>query len=309
MARSYATVQCSIWDDEDFTALPAEAQAAYFMLVTQPDIEACGSLALTLRRWSKFVAQGDPARLVGWLNVLADARFVVIDKDTEELLVRTFAKYDGGYRHAVRVKAVVSSAEAIRSPRLRQIIAAELTRLGVTHAVRVPGAPVPPDTDPSPTRRRGASAPELVSSGSPVALSSLSTGTQEPVESLSSGSPVAVESHRSVVNVRNHQSTPHSALLGGEPDALASDPPPPTCRKHHPEGTDDPCAACGRARKARDAWDAAAPARARARQAALAAEREACPLCDPDGWRLDDAGAPTAARCSHQTKLAPAATG
>jgi hypothetical protein len=40
---------------------------------------------------------------------------VLVDEDTEELLVRTFVKWDGGYKHAKRVLAVAAYTKAIRS--------------------------------------------------------------------------------------------------------------------------------------------------------------------------------------------------
>jgi hypothetical protein len=139
MARTYATIDAGIWLDPEFCALSAGAQRTYFMLITQTDITACGSLALTLRRWSKTCAEQD---LKAWLEELAGHRFVLIDEDTEELLVRTFAKWDGGYKHAKRVLAVTATAKAILSVPLREAVAKELAMLGVSI-----GIPVPSDSD------------------------------------------------------------------------------------------------------------------------------------------------------------------
>lgn len=131
MARTYATIDAGIWLDPEFCALSAGAQRTYFMLITQTDITACGTLALTLRRWSKTCLEQD---LKAWLEELAEHRFVLIDEDTEELLVRTFAKWDGGYKHAKRVLAVVATARAIRSIPLHAAIVNELALLGVSVA-------------------------------------------------------------------------------------------------------------------------------------------------------------------------------
>jgi hypothetical protein len=98
------------------------------MLITQSDITACGSLALTLRRWAVTCVD---RFLEAWLAELEDFRFVLIDEDTEELLVRTFAKWDGGYKHSKRVLAVIASARSIRSARLKAAVVDELRALGV----------------------------------------------------------------------------------------------------------------------------------------------------------------------------------
>lgn len=137
MARSYGAIICAIWDDPEFCALSSDAQRTYLMLVTQPDISACGSLPLTLRRWSKTLPERDRNRLQPSLDELGEHRFILIDADTEELLVRTFPKHDGGYKHSKRVLAVIGFAEAIRSQSLRNAVAVELDKLGVKTAIQV----------------------------------------------------------------------------------------------------------------------------------------------------------------------------
>lgn len=137
MARSYGTILCAIWADPEFCALSSDAQRTYLMLVTQPDITACGSLPLTFRRWSMTLPEADRDRLAPALVELESARFVLVDRDTEELLVRSFAKHDGGYKHSKRVLAVIGYAEAIRSQSLRSTVVIELAKLGVSIPARV----------------------------------------------------------------------------------------------------------------------------------------------------------------------------
>jgi len=69
---------------------------------------------------------------------------------------------------------------------------------------------------------------------------------------------------------------------GGDARARPRDPPPPrTCPKH-PDGTDDPCRACGRAREAYEQWQAdkrarvAAGAKCRKHPEELAANCRSC---------------------------------
>lgn len=66
-----------------------------------------------------------------WLDELSDGGFVVIDEDSEELLVRTFVKWDGGITNGKRTLAIDSASKAIRSPILRRSLALELLKLGV----------------------------------------------------------------------------------------------------------------------------------------------------------------------------------
>lgn len=171
MARSYANIVTTIYADPEFCGLSAGAQRTYFMLVVQPEITACGSLALTLRRWAKTVPEAERHLLGAWLTELEQARYVLVDEDTEELLVRTFAKWDGGYKHAKRVLAVVATAEAIRSPRLRTAIAVELASLDVHTAI-----PMPSDSEPNATREATGSGRSVVTEGE----SSATTHTPQP---------------------------------------------------------------------------------------------------------------------------------
>lgn len=71
-------------------------------------------------------------------------------------------------------------------------------------------------------------------------------------------------------------------LRGGVPEPAARENrPPERCSKHRNDLDAPPCAACGAARRAAEAWDADAPKR-------LVDERltiRACPFCDADGWR------------------------
>jgi hypothetical protein len=209
MARFYATIKVVIWDDEDFCALSPEAQRTYFMLVTQPDITACGSLPLTQRRWSRTVPECRRDGQGEWLAELAAARFVVIDEDTEELLVRTFAKWDEGYKHAKRRLAVIATAKAIKSPSVRAVAFAELAKLDV----HIGGTPQPPATQ------------------------------RVPPDSQSIANDVAPDTRRSVVTEVSTGSTPETTLR--EQGASGSHEPAPDhpkhCSKHEHWDNDHPC--------------------------------------------------------------------
>jgi hypothetical protein len=66
-----------------------------------------------------------------------------------------------------------------------------------------------------------------------------------------------------------------TSLPVGDP---LEDPPSPFCRRH-PDGTDDPCGGCGKARTARKAWDDRMAERLAADKAARQAEIDAAPKC------------------------------
>lgn len=131
MSRNYATFATAIWrPEDDFGDLTMAAQWAYFMLGTQPDISAAGVLSLNVRRWSKRTKGGTRQMVVDALQELQAAEKVFYDYDTEELLIRTFVKADGGYGNRKRRPVIERAAFDLESPRLRGILANELRKLG-----------------------------------------------------------------------------------------------------------------------------------------------------------------------------------
>ena len=137
MARSYANITTAIWQNDDFRALPSDAQRLYFMLLTQADISSCGVLPITLKRWAGNASDTDEQRVSKAFRYLIDTHYVVADFDREEALVRTFIKWDGGYKIPKRLTAILKAASTIQSPELMQVVAAELDKLGVAHNLPV----------------------------------------------------------------------------------------------------------------------------------------------------------------------------
>src|SRR5436189_93916 len=110
MTRQYGRFTTDIWDDPKFRALSVAAQRAYFMLSTQADITAAGTLALRLRRWSRYASDTPSDALSDALSELSGRRFLVIDEDTEEVLVRSFIQWDGGINNEKRRPVVLEAA-------------------------------------------------------------------------------------------------------------------------------------------------------------------------------------------------------
>jgi hypothetical protein len=139
MARDHGRILASIWTDPEFLALPAGAQRLYLFLTTQADLSYAGAVALRLRRWARSAADLTVEQLAEDLGVLAAARFVVVDEDTEEVLVRTLIRNDGIWKQPNVMKAAAKDAREILSPTLRASLAAELERLPLDELSDVPG--------------------------------------------------------------------------------------------------------------------------------------------------------------------------
>jgi len=125
----------AIWNDREFKRLSREAQWTYLMLVTQAEISSAGTLSITAKRWSGYAINADADSLSDDLSELESHRFIVVDWDTEELLVRKFVKWDGGYGNGKRQPAIKSAAESVVSDCIRDVLAVELDILGVPHSL------------------------------------------------------------------------------------------------------------------------------------------------------------------------------
>lgn len=131
MARKYANILTAIWRNEDFRALTAEEQRVYLQLNTQPDISAAGVLHLSVTRWSAQARNTTPGTVMAALEGLARGRFVIFDTRTEEVLVRSFIRWDGGYTNSKRKPVIRDAVQEVESPAIRRALAAELRRLGL----------------------------------------------------------------------------------------------------------------------------------------------------------------------------------
>lgn len=130
MARSEARLSVSIWAPEsDFTELTFGAQWMYMFLLSQKDLAHTGAIALRERRWSR-AASGMTADIIAThLAELESARYVVVDPDTEELLVRSLIRRDKVYRQPKVLRAAADQLSLIESLELRAALAAELSRV------------------------------------------------------------------------------------------------------------------------------------------------------------------------------------
>lgn len=128
MARQYGTIFVDIWNDDDFRALPAMAQRMYLCLVTHPSLNLAGVMALTVKKLAGTAADLDKAEVEDNLQVLADAGFIVIDWETEEILVRSFVRWSGIWLMGRPFIGAVTLALQTESLALRRAIAQETYR-------------------------------------------------------------------------------------------------------------------------------------------------------------------------------------
>ncbi|MFI7125941.1 hypothetical protein ACIBQ1_09625 [Nonomuraea sp. NPDC050153] len=129
MARSEARIFTTIWQDVQFLVLSEGAQRLYLFLLSQPDLSHCGLIALRERRWARSAAGLTVDRVTAALKELDAARFVVIDEDTEEVLIRSLIRRDQIWKQPNVMKSAREAAQLIESPHLRASLLEELRRI------------------------------------------------------------------------------------------------------------------------------------------------------------------------------------
>ena len=123
MQESYGRIISTIWTDPDFTALTTATQLLYIRLVSSEARNHAGVLPLTVRRWAKSTADTTPESILKALNDLEAARFVVVDYDTEEVLIRTFIRNDNLWKQPKMMRCAISFALQVQSPTVRSALA------------------------------------------------------------------------------------------------------------------------------------------------------------------------------------------
>lgn len=125
MARTRASINVTVWADADWRALPFAAKYLYWLILAQSKINLAGCIDLMIPRWADMSPDTDEDDVRAILALLESRRFVAIDWDTSELVVRTFVKHDVGInRNSLR--GMWSSWEGIMSPYLRHVVVANI---------------------------------------------------------------------------------------------------------------------------------------------------------------------------------------
>lgn len=129
MARDHARIFTRIWSDPDWRNLTAAEQRAYLMVFSDPALTYCGVAPLTVKRWAQQASDTPERQLRKVLEGLHERRYLVIDDDTEEVLVRSFMRRDKVFRLPNVAKAAYAAYESVHSPTLRAHALIEVHRI------------------------------------------------------------------------------------------------------------------------------------------------------------------------------------
>lgn len=129
MPRDHARVNLAIWSDPDFRALPPPAQHLYLFLWTAPDLTYCGAHDWRPGRMSGLSAGATPEYIRQVAACLQARHFIVVDEQTEEVLVRSWIRFDGLMKQPRMAISCITAYAAVSSEVLRGVVVDELLKL------------------------------------------------------------------------------------------------------------------------------------------------------------------------------------
>ena len=128
MPRDHARIQTARQRDDDWRALSVDAQWTYDQVLTSEGISYVGVIDYFPGRIAALAKGMTAKRVDAAVKVLEESRFVVIDRDTSELLARTFVRHDGVLARVNMGKAMGRALAKVVSLDVREAIIDELAR-------------------------------------------------------------------------------------------------------------------------------------------------------------------------------------
>lgn len=133
MARDRANINTAVWTDDDWRDLGRDEQWLYIALLTSPTLSYAGVADWRPGRIA-VNAEGTTAADVERIGQALQARrFIFIDADTEEVLIRSFLRHDGLLKQPKLAVSMVNAHGAIASKKIRRVVVHELHRLHAEH--------------------------------------------------------------------------------------------------------------------------------------------------------------------------------
>jgi hypothetical protein len=129
MARDHARLKLSVWDSRDWRSLTIAGQHMYWTLISHKDLTYAGVMDWWPGRLASLSKDADEGHVYGAVKELQDARYVFLDTEESELLVRTYVRHDNILERANMGKACARAITKMHSLDLRDVLFHELAKL------------------------------------------------------------------------------------------------------------------------------------------------------------------------------------
>ncbi len=122
MARTYARIDVKRSNDDDWRRLTLPQKAVYDFLLTHPKLSTCGALDVKLAVWCRYSPELNHDTLTALLCDLEAGGYIAWDRDTDELVIRTFVRHDGVLQNRNLGRGMWAAWESIESETLRSFL-------------------------------------------------------------------------------------------------------------------------------------------------------------------------------------------
>lgn len=129
MARDRANIRLDMWADQDWRDLPQGAQHLYLLLLSHPTLSYAGVADWKPGRLAAMTAGKTAEDVRADADILQAARFVLVDDESEEILIRSFVKHDGLMKQPRLVVSMTNAYAAVASRAIREVVAFEIQKL------------------------------------------------------------------------------------------------------------------------------------------------------------------------------------
>lgn len=136
MPRDHARTYTAIWDDKDWRKLDQPAQHTYWMLTSNKDISYCGALDFIPGRFIDHTAGLTEVKFKASIRMLERHRYIVVDRKSQELLVRSFIRHDNILARRNIGNACARALGKVHSQSIREVVLHELARLWLDDSTR-----------------------------------------------------------------------------------------------------------------------------------------------------------------------------
>lgn len=129
MAREVANVQVSLWGNPEWKGLGVVEQWLYLHLMSHPTLSYAGVVTWLPKRFAASSAGLTVEQVEAAAAGLQAARFVFVDDETDEILIRSFLRHDGLLKQPKLSVSMVNAFSAIASLKIQRVVVRELQKL------------------------------------------------------------------------------------------------------------------------------------------------------------------------------------
>ena len=129
MARDRASIRIDMWGDGDWRDLTRSEQQLYMLLLSHPTLSYAGVAEWHPGKLAAMSTGASVDEIVADAAALESRGFIVVEVDTDEVLIRSFIKHDGLMKQPKLVVSMTNAYAAVASRRIQLVIAHEVQKM------------------------------------------------------------------------------------------------------------------------------------------------------------------------------------